>query len=63
MRAYRILKKPIANLLAKVTSWLLTRLKNGVPQSLTREEIRFVTNMAGEKESSSNGILVAFSRS
>jgi FkbM family methyltransferase len=41
MRAYRTVKKLIANLLAKVTNWLLTRLKNGVPQNLAREEIRF----------------------
>ena len=34
------MKKLIANFLAKLTSWLLTRLNNGVPQNLTREEIR-----------------------
>ena len=34
------MKKLIVNFLAKLTSWLLTRLNNGVPQNLTREEIR-----------------------
>ena len=34
------MKKLIVNFLAKVTSWLLARLNKGVPQNLTREEIR-----------------------
>jgi len=33
------MKKLIANVLANVRSWLLTRLNSGVPQNLTREEI------------------------
>jgi FkbM family methyltransferase len=33
-------KKLIVNFLAKLTSWLLTRLNKVVPQNLTREEIR-----------------------
>ena len=38
--ALRYMKKLIANVLANVRSWLLTRLNSGVPQNLTREEIR-----------------------
>ena len=37
--ALRYMKKLIANVLANVRSWLLTRLNSGVPQNLTREEI------------------------
>ena len=36
----QMVKKLIVNVLAKLTSWLLTRLNKRVPQNLTREEIR-----------------------